>query len=799
MKGFGKRILLGFVLMSLMSLGMAMAVFADDVQNYTCETLEDGTQVVKPATDDAHSSDDYYEDEQDVEVAGDEDTPLTAGINKPGKPVWTDYDKGEVTFDFNDSDKNIFYFAELQRDGERVTTYHMGQVRKRITDDTSHSFHLTHCMNETGDYRWRVKAGKNDNDYDFEKGAVSDWSEVFSYVRPENELGKAKNLRWSDEEPGTALWDAVDGAYEYEVRLYKDDRSIGGYFGSYHNGLKQNFLSKIGDPTDGSYTFTVHAISDHITTVANGRESRRSAALGSEDVSKKDDIEDTSKKLSEAEDQTAAEEELSKMLNSDDFDMKQYQLALQADEATRNAVDSLESDYKEKANVNVKAPEVSDDAEIHGQVTIRGAALNALAGDTVGFNVKRADESDNRVIDTSVYKNVTRFDMDIAGAGRYDPETGELAFPVEITMPVPDYIQNRLTAVILHYRHNKNESEYDLIHPRFNSDGTMSFTVTHFSEIAVAEPAAPEIVVGQKYDITTRFEKKCGKYEVTKDTKSFASVDKKGLVAGKKAGKAVVVGYVSAGKNKWKEAERVEINVSLPVFEAKNKELTKPEEQFDAAANLKNCAASVAHWRSNKPSIAEVDSNGLVTAKSKGSAKIIAVFGTEKGKLKEYSFTVKVNTPVQSKVSGKLLTGGTLNLKLSNTKKNITWNSDPNGLASVDNKGKVTLINAGNAVITANVEGIDTPYSWSFTIEEPKVKGSSSISLSLKKKKTATLGLTNTKYKPAEIKWIVSEGSDPDVVVIGTNGKITANKVGTTEIYTETGGVKNTYQITVTE
>lgn len=795
MKGFGKRILLGFVLMSLMSLGMAMAVFADDVQNYTCETLEDGTQVVKPATDDAHSSDDYYEDEQDVEVAGDEDTPLTAGINKPGKPVWTDYDKGEVTFDLNNTNKDLYYFAQFQFNGKTLTTHYFGKIGDRVDD--KYSVRDTDDVNESGKYRYRIKAGKNDKDDDFSKGSVSDWSDEFSYVRPESELGMVKNLRWSTDEPGIALWDAVDGAAEYDVRLYRDGKLVVGY--PQTNELKTDFSGYIGDNADASYTFTVRAISHQLTTVANGRESDHSVPLGSEDLSKKEDIEKTSKKLAEAEDAAAAVEELSKLLNSDDFDMKQYQLALQADEATRNAVDSLESDYMEKANVNVEAPKVSDDAEIHGRVTIRGAALNALAGDTVGFNVKRADESDNRAIDTNVYKSVTRFDMDIDGAGRYDPETGELAFPVEITMPVPDYIQNRLTAVILHYRHNKNESEYDLIHPRFNSDGTMSFTVTHFSEIAVAEPAAPEIVVGQKYDITTRFEKKCGKYEVTKDTKSFASVDKKGLVAGKKAGKAVVVGYVSAGKNKWKEAERVEINVSLPVFEAKNKELTKPEEQFDAAANLKNCAASVAHWRSNKPSIAEVDSNGLVTAKSKGSAKIIAVFGTEKGKLKEYSFTVKVNTPVQSKVSGKLLTGGTLNLKLSNTKKNITWNSDPNGLASVDNKGKVTLINAGNAVITANVEGIDTPYSWSFTIEEPKVKGSSSISLSLKKKKTATLGLTNTKYKPAEIKWIVSEGSDPDVVVIGTNGKITANKVGTTEIYTETGGVKNTYQITVTE
>ena len=795
MKGFGKRILLGFVLMSLMSLGMAMAVFADDVQNYTCETLEDGTQVVKPATDDAHSSDDYYEDEQDVEVAGDEDTPLTAGINKPGKPVWTDYDKSEVTFDLNNTNKDLYYFAQFQFNGKPLTTHYFGKIGDRVDD--KYSVRDTDGVNESGKYRYRIKAGKNNKDDDFSKGSVSDWSDEFSYVRPESELGMVKNLRWSTDEPGIALWDAVDGAWEYDVRLYRDGKLVVGY--SQTNELKRDFSGDIGDNADASYTFTVRAISHQLTTVANGRESDHSVPLGSEDLSKKEDIEKTSKKLAEAEDAAAAVEELSKLLNSDDFDMKQYQLALQADEATRNAVDSLESDYMEKANVNVEAPKVSDDAEIHGRVTIRGAALNALAGDTVGFNVKRADESDNRAIDTNVYKSVTRFDMDIDGAGRYDPETGELAFPVEITMPVPDYIQNRLTAVILHYRHNKNESEYDLIHPRFNSDGTMSFTVTHFSEIAVAEPAAPEIVVGQKYDITTRFEKKCGKYEVTKDTKSFASVDKKGLVAGKKAGKAVVVGYVSAGKNKWKEAERVEINVSLPVFEAKNKELTKPEEQFDAVANLKNCAASVAHWRSNKPSIAEVDSNGLVTAKSKGSAKIIAVFGTEKGKLKEYSFTVKVNTPVQSKVSGKLLTGGTLNLKLSNTKKNITWNSDPNGLASVDNKGKVTLINAGNAVITANVEGIDTPYSWSFTIEEPKVKGSSSISLSLKKKKTATLGLTNTKYKPAEIKWIVSEGSDPDVVVIGTNGKITANKVGTTEIYTETGGVKNTYQITVTE
>ncbi|MBQ9503694.1 MAG: Ig-like domain-containing protein [Lachnospiraceae bacterium] len=66
---------------------------------------------------------------------------------------------------------------------------------------------------------------------------------------------------------------------------------------------------------------------------------------------------------------------------------------------------------------------------------------------------------------------------------------------------------------------------------------------------------------------------------------------------------------------------------------------------------------------------------------------------------------MKVNLPRISKKTATLLTGGIVRLKMVNTQKPVTWSTDNSGIAEAVGMGEVTARSAGQAVITATVEG----------------------------------------------------------------------------------------------
>ncbi|MCR5101873.1 MAG: leucine-rich repeat domain-containing protein, partial [Butyrivibrio sp.] len=157
--------------------------------------------------------------------------------------------------------------------------------------------------------------------------------------------------------------------------------------------------------------------------------------------------------------------------------------SMQTYSETRSELSSLEDAYTNKAGISV-----SNNVTVSGvdssQVSILGAGLNANANDSVSFNIGYTDESSKKAINTNLYTNVLQFDMNLSNAGRVS-EDGNLAVPVEVTMPIPEGLSKDITLTILHFHHSDNG--YDLIHPRFNSDGTISFTITHFSTFAFAD------------------------------------------------------------------------------------------------------------------------------------------------------------------------------------------------------------------------------------------------------------------------------------------------------------------------
>lgn len=106
-------------------------------------------------------------------------------------------------------------------------------------------------------------------------------------------------------------------------------------------------------------------------------------------------------------------------------------------------------------------------------------------------------------------------------------------------------------------------------------------------------------------------------------------------------------------------------------------------------------------WKSSNSKIVAVNKAGKLQAKAKGSATITGTISKRK-----YTCKVTVQAPKLNKTSVTLKTGQTYQLKLSGTNQKITWKSSNSKIVTVNKTGKLFAKSAGNATITAQVNGI---------------------------------------------------------------------------------------------
>ena len=106
-------------------------------------------------------------------------------------------------------------------------------------------------------------------------------------------------------------------------------------------------------------------------------------------------------------------------------------------------------------------------------------------------------------------------------------------------------------------------------------------------------------------------------------------------------------------------------------------------------------------WESGTPSVAEVDAEGKITAKARGTAFITV-------KTADQSRTDSCFVTVYQSVSGVSLPGDALELTAGEretltaqispadaSNKNVTWSSGDTSVATVDSNGNVTAVGAG--------------------------------------------------------------------------------------------------------
>ena len=219
-------------------------------------------------------------------------------------------------------------------------------------------------------------------------------------------------------------------------------------------------------------------------------------------------------------------------------------------------------------------------------------------------------------------------------------------------------------------------------------------------------------------------------------------------------------------------------------------------------------------FTSSDEAVATVDSKGEITAKTEGSADI-TVTTVDGGKTAKLKLTVKkavvnVTGVTLDKTTLSLEEGATGNLVATvapstATDKTVTFTSSDAAIATVDNKGKVTAVKAGNADITVTTKDGSKTAKCALTVTAKQIPVTGvtldKTTLSLEVGATATLNATiapsNASYKAVSF-----TSSDDAIATVDNDGLVTAVAAGSSDITVESiadGSKTAVCTLTVTE
>ncbi len=209
-----------------------------------------------------------------------------------------------------------------------------------------------------------------------------------------------------------------------------------------------------------------------------------------------------------------------------------------------------------------------------------------------------------------------------------------------------------------------------------------------------------------------------------------------------------------------------------------------------ATVNPSNADDRTVVWTSTNPAIVSVNSEGVVTALSSGTAVVKASAGG-----KSASCKVTVNrpaVPVESitlnRTEAQLVIGAQTQLvatinPANADSTNVTWTSSNPTVATVDYRGRVTAAAVGQAVVTASCDGKSA--TCSITVKRPAVPVTditlSQTMLSVEEGSSAQLVATVSPDN-ADDKTVVWISSDPTIATVDSTGLVTGIKPGWTSI-----------------
>ena len=250
------------------------------------------------------------------------------------------------------------------------------------------------------------------------------------------------------------------------------------------------------------------------------------------------------------------------------------------------------------------------------------------------------------------------------------------------------------------------------------------------------------------------------------------------------------------------------VSLNLPdTIEKGTTLVATPEYAFDGAtpetAELeKKLDKLEMHYTSSDPSILVVDDNGNLVAVSTGTAEV--ALSSKDGTVSTSKTLEVVVSPTEMKITDELtLTAGevaTLETAVTPTDAthvSISYASSDDSIATVNNGGEVKAVAAGDATVTAVVDGTSLTSSCKITVL-PALESIelSNTTLSLQPNDTAQLSYT-AQPENALIKEATYTSSDDTVATVDANGNVTAIADGKATITASVGDVSAECVVTV--
>ena len=222
-----------------------------------------------------------------------------------------------------------------------------------------------------------------------------------------------------------------------------------------------------------------------------------------------------------------------------------------------------------------------------------------------------------------------------------------------------------------------------------------------------------------------------------------------------------------------------------------------------ATVSPDNATDKTVTWNSSNVVVASVSSEGVVRAVSAGTATISATAG---------NFTADCSVTVVMSVASVSLNKTELTIEKGKsetltatvspsdaTDKTVTWQSSNNAIATVDQNGRVTAVNAGSAVITVTTKDGSKTATCNVTVVIPVASVSlNKTELTIEKGKSETLTST-VSPSDATDKTVSWKSSNTSVVTVDQNGRVTAVGAGSAVITvtTKDGSKTATCNVTV--
>ena len=314
-----------------------------------------------------------------------------------------------------------------------------------------------------------------------------------------------------------------------------------------------------------------------------------------------------------------------------------------------------------------------------------------------------------------------------------------------------------------------------------------------------------EIIRGNEFDLLTLFEN--GGNETLKQSLKYDALDTNVLqvIGHKMYGKNFGTTKVRITSDYFDEVYEVIVEVTYLFTVSDNVNLMVGQSLEVTSSKDPSDLGIV--WTSSDENIASVDSNGKVTALNTGDVTIKAVVNNDK----EYVSHITISLPISLEVPEHIIIKNKIPVNLIVPEgiavsdfDSVEWKSSDESIATIDENGMATGINAGTTQISATVKykNFENTYTVDLTVENIALESITIVSTRdqidlTEEDHTAKLSLELNPGDATGLGEVTWKSLNKKVAIIDQDGNLTAVGQGTVMITAELNGKTANYVITV--